>query len=125
MLAPESVKGEVALFCVTPVILAPITALTSTSPVPVPELVIVPILFTAVVEIVIPLPVALLLLKIKLPAVFVTPPVNVSSAVPRVLVSVVATELALSAPLIVKAEVVLFSVIPVTLLPTAALIVTV
>jgi len=69
----------------------------------------------------------LLLLRIKLPAVLATPPDKVNNAEPLalLLVSVVAVLLVVSNPLIVNAEVVLFSVMAVTFVPIPALIVVV
>src|SRR5436190_8150039 len=115
---PLRFSCDVALFSITLVTLAPITELIVVLPVPVPLLVIVPMLFTAAVDNVMPLAVALLFFRIRLPAVFATPPDNVSNAVPLLFVSVVAVALLVSKPLTVSAEVVLFSVIPVTFDPT-------
>jgi hypothetical protein len=85
----------------------PTPALISELPEPEPELVIMPLRFTEAVDRVIPLLVALLLFKIKLP-VPMTPPLNVSKAVPLLLVSVVPPAFAVSAPVTFIAEVVLF-----------------
>jgi len=122
-LLPESTNFEVLLFSVMPVTLEPIAPLMSVDPVPLPELVIVPLSLTLVPERVIPLPIELLLLRIRLP-VPVTLPETVRSWVPLalLLVRVVPPLLTLTAPLTFKADVVLFSVMPVTLEPTAALI---
>ena len=98
--------------------------LIATEPVPDPELVIVPVLLTDTVESVMPLAVALLLLSTRLP-VPVTPPETVSNLVPLELVRVVPAALVVSAPLIVRADVVLFSVMAVTFEPTPPLIVVV
>ena len=99
------------------------TALISAFPVPVPELVIVPTLLMAVVDKVILFARALLLLITKLP-VPVMPPETVNSAVP-LLVMVFPLALTEVAPLTVRADELEFSMIPVTLAPTAALIVVV
>src|SRR6266404_5784328 len=104
----------------TPVTLVPITALMSVEPVPLPELVIVPVLLRVVPDTVIPLAVALLFLRVRLP-VPVVPPDRVNSAVPLLLVRVVPPMFTFRRPLIVSAELVLFSVMPVTFDPTAAL----
>src|SRR5882724_8101194 len=117
-------RGEVVLFSTTPVTLAPIAALIVTSPAPVPLFVIVPVLLSDVVEAVIPAARALLFWKIRLPAP-VDPPETVSSFVPRALTKVVPPAFGVTAPLTVNAEVVLFSVIVVTLEPTGPLIVVV
>lgn len=124
-LLPDKVSADVAEFCVMPVTFVPITELMVTAPAPEPELVMVPVLFTEVVERRIASAVALLLLSIKLP-VPVVPPETVSILVPAVLVSVV-LELftVIAVVLIVKADVVLFRVMPVTLEPTPPLMVTV
>ena len=102
----------------------PLIRVVALVPVPVPLLVIVPALFTLAVESVIPLVIALLLLSTKLP-VPVTPPDRVSSELPLALLLVKVVMLLppcmVSAPLTFKAEVVLFSVMPVTALPTPAL----
>ena len=119
---PLIVRAEVVLLSVIAVTLEPTAALISVEPAPVPELVIVPMLLTAAVEIVMPFPVELLLLSTRLPVVLATPPVRVSSAVPLEFVRVVAVALVVSWPLIVRAEVVLLWVMPVTLDPIAALI---
>ena len=122
--APLTVRAEVVLFSVIPVIFEPMPALINVSPLPVPEFVIVPVLLTDVPERVIPLAVELLLFSIKLP-VPVAPPEAVSIFVPLLLVRVVPPLLMAMLPLTVSAEVVLFSVMPVTFEPTAALIVVV
>ena len=88
MFTPLKVKKLVALFCVTPVTLAPSPALMSVEPVPVPEFVMVPVLLMAVVERVMPLAKELLLLRIKFP-VPVMPPDTVSIFVPAIFVRVV------------------------------------
>src|SRR5262249_52275238 len=75
---------------------------------------------TEVVDTVMPLAVALLLLSTRLP-VPLTPPEIVSNLVPLLFVSVVPPLFTVSAPLTVSADVVLFSVIPVTFEPTPAL----
>src|SRR5207248_1660112 len=87
-------------------------------------LVIVPELLTLVVERVMPLAIALLLLRMRLP-VPPTPPDNVNNEPPLALlfVRVVPPLFTVSAPLTVRAELALFSVMPVTFDPTAALIV--
>ena len=112
------------LFCVSAVTFKPSSALTNTEPVLLPEFVTVPMLFTDVADRVIPLAMALLLLSTKLP-VPVTPPDRVSSEVPLMLLLIKVVVLIpprmVSAPLTFKAEVVLFSVMPVTRLPTPAL----
>ena len=109
----------------TPVTLVPSTALISVLPEPVPELVIVPILLSAVVDRVMPFAMLLLLFRMRLPVVFATPPDNVSKALPLLLLffSVVAVALVVSKPLIVSADVALFSVMLVMLAPTGALMV--
>ena len=115
---------EVALLWVRPVTAAPMFALISTLPELVPELVMVPVLLIDVVDRVIPAAVALLLLRIRLPAP-VTPPETVNSLVPRVLVRVVPPLLTVRAVvLIVRAEVVEFWLMLVTLDPTPPLMVT-
>ena len=121
---PVIVRGDFVLFSMMPVTLESTFALISELAVLVPEFVIVPMLFTSLVEIVIPFAIPLLLSRIRLPAVFATPPVNVSNAVPLALVfiNVVEVAFAVSRPLTVNADFVLFSVMPVTLLPTPALI---
>ena len=126
MLAPERIKIEVELFWIMPVTLVSMTALMAVVPEPVPELVIVPVLLTLVVERVIPEAIALLLLSTRLP-VPVTPPDTVSTALPLELlfVRVVPPLFTVRAVvLIVRAEVVLFSMICVTFAPTPPLIVT-
>src|SRR4051812_42947929 len=75
-LLPERVSADVALFCTTPVTLAPRAALIRVAPPPVPELVTVPVGLTVVVESVRPLAIALLLLRTRLP-VPETPPETV------------------------------------------------
>ena len=101
----------------------PITELMREFPLPLPELVTVPILLSEVVETVMPFAMELLLLRIKSP-VPLTPPEIVSNELPLLLllVNVVPEPFTVNAPLTVSAEVVLFSVMPVTLEPTAALI---
>src|ERR1700720_1844702 len=101
----------------------PPPALIKLLPLPVPELVIVPVLLTLVVESVIPFPIALLLFRTRLP-VPVSPPERVSNELPLelLLVRVVPPLFTVNAPVMLSAEVVLFSVIPVTLEPTPALI---
>ena len=123
MFAPDKVRLEVALFSVTPVTLVPMIALISVPPLPVPEFVMVPVLLTVAPERVIPLAIELLLFRVRLP-VPLTPPVRVSNDEPLALlfVRVVPPPFTVSAPLTVSAEVALFSVIPVTFVPTAALI---
>ena len=108
----------------TPVTLVPMIALIVEPPAPLPELVIVPVLLIDVPDKVMPAAVALLLLSTRLP-VPLAPPDNVNNLVPLLLVSVVPLELTVNAPLTVNAVVVLFSMIPVTLEPTPALIVVV
>lgn len=108
----------------TPETLVPMMALIVDPPLPDPELVIVPALLMDDPDNVIPAAVALLLLRTRLPMPL-APPDKVSSLVPLLLVSVVPPEFADSAPLNVSAEVVLFSVKPVTLEPMLALIVVV
>jgi hypothetical protein len=117
-LAPERVNCDVPLFWTTPVTPVLITALMATEPLPLPELVIVPILLTVVPEIVIPLLVELLFCRIRAPEVLATPPVRLKIAVPLALVRVVDVVFTVSCPLIVKADVVLFSMTCVTLAPT-------
>lgn len=87
VLTPLRVRKLVALFCVTPVTLAPKGALMTVEPEPEPELVRVPVLFTAVVERVRPPAMALSLLRMRLP-VPVTPPETVKSWEPLALVLV-------------------------------------
>src|SRR5262245_1147067 len=120
--APLRVNCDVALLSTTPVTLVPMMALMSVAPEPLPLLVIVPMLLTEVVDNVMPLAIELLLLMTRLP-VPVTPPDTVSTDKPLALlfVSVVPPLFTVSAPLTVSADVVLFSVIPVTFEPTAAL----
>jgi len=118
--APLTAKAELALFSMTCVTFAPTAALTNAEPLPVPEFVTVPVLFRLVVDTVMPLAVVLLLFNTTLPTP-VTPPDTVSSAV-LLLVRVRFPAPTVTAPLTVRAELALFSVIPVTLLPTAALI---
>ena len=98
------------------------TALMSVLPVPLPELVIEPVLLTLVPERVIPLAIALLLSSVRLP-VPPTPPVNVNKLEPLalLLVSVVPLPFTVRAPVTFNAEAALFSVRPVTLVPTPAL----
>ena len=102
----------------------PLIRVVALVPLPVPLLVIVPVLFTLVPDSVIPLVMVLLFLSTKLP-VPVTPPDKVSSEVPLMLLLIKVVLLIpprmVSAPLTFKAEVVLFSVMPVTALPTPAL----
>jgi len=124
----ESVRPEVRLFSMTPVTSVPMTELMSTPLVPVPWLVIVPVLFTDPVEIVMPLVIVLLLLPLLLlrirGPVPTTPPPRVKIAVvplTALLVSVVPPLFTVSAPVTVSAEVAVFSMIPVTLVPMAAL----
>ena len=74
--APDRERAEVVLFWMTPLTLAPSTALIRTDPAPVPALVIVPELLTDVVERVMPVPLELLALSVRLPAP-VTPPLKV------------------------------------------------
>ena len=116
-------SGEVP-FSIMLVTVAPTPPLIKVMPEPLPLLVIVPVLPTLAVESVIPLVIALLLLSTKLP-VPVTPPDRVSSELPLALLLVKVVMLLppcmVSAPLTFKAEVVLFSVMPVTRLPTPAL----
>jgi hypothetical protein len=124
-LAPESVSADVALFSTTPVTLVPITALIVVPPEPLPLFVIVPMLLTEFVDNVMALAVALLLLSTRLP-VPLTPPEIVSSLVPLLFVSVVPPLFTVSAVVLtVSADVVLFSVIPVTFDPTPPLMVVV
>ena len=117
---PLVVNADVVLFSVMPVTLLPILALISELPEPVPELVMVPVLFTSFVDNVMPLADVLLFFRIKLP-VPVTPLVNVRIAV-LLFIIVVPPALTFIAPLTVRADVVLFSVTPVTLVPIFALI---
>ena len=117
---PERVSPEVLLFWTTPVTLAPMTALMSDAPLPLPELVMVPMLLTLVPEKVMPLASALLLLSTRLP-VPLTPPETVSTEPPLLLVKVLLLAPTVTRPLTVKAEVVLFSMISVTFVFTAAL----
>ena len=124
MLNALKVSVPVALFCVTDVTLEPRAALMST--LPEPELVIEPALLTDAPESVIPLAMALLLFRMRFPVPF-TPPETVRIELPLALlfVRVVPEELTVRAVrLIVKAEVVLFSVTAVTLEPMPPLIVT-
>ena len=127
-MAPRSVNGDVALFCTTPVTLAPITALMDEPLEPVPELVMVPVLFTLAVETEMPLVIVLLLLlRIRLP-VPVAPPERVRTAVvplAAVLVSVVAVPFGVNAPEMVSGEVLELSVIVGTVAPTGALTLTI
>ena len=80
---------------------------------------IVPVLFTLVVDKVIPFAMPLLLFSTKSPLP-VTPPEIVSTALPLALlfVRVVPALFMFSTPLTVNAEVVEFSIIPVTFEPT-------
>ena len=80
--------------------------------------------FTEVPEIVIHAPRELSLFTIRLP-VPVVPPDTVNIFVPALLVRVVAVACTVKAPEIVSAEVVLFSVMPVTFAPMPPLMVTV
>ena len=115
-------SGDVALFSNTPVTFVPTTALMSVEPLPVPEFVIVPTLLIDVPDKVIPEAVELLLFRIKLPLPL-APPDNVNNAVPLLFVRVVPLALlGVSKPVTFNAEVVLPSVMPVTLAPTLALI---
>jgi len=124
-LAPERVKGEVALFCTTPVTLAPMTEEITVIPVPEPLLMMVPALLTAVVVSVTPAAVALLFCRTRVP-VPPTPPLTVNNLVPLLLRKVVPPLFTFrTVPLTVRAEVVLFSVRPVTLEPTPPLMVVV
>ena len=123
--APDKFNAEVLLFSISPVTLLPMAALIVTVPVPLPELVTVPILLTAVVITLMAPAVELLFWRIRFPEVLATPPERVSTCVPREFIKVVPTVvLGVSAPLIVKAEVVLASVMDVTFAPIGALIVT-
>src|SRR5262249_50793339 len=122
--APLTVSAEVVLFSVIPVTFDPTPALMSVTPLPLPLLVIVPVLLTEVVDTVMPLAVALLLLSTRLP-VPLTPPEIVCIWVPLLSVPVVPPLSSATAPRSVSAEVVLFSVIPVTFEPTPVLIVVV
>ena len=70
-----------ALFCVTPVTLAPIIALISVFPAAVPELVTVPVLFNEAPEMVTPFAVAPLFWSVRLKAP-VIPPVILRTPVP-------------------------------------------
>ena len=97
------------------------TALMSVEPLFVPAFVIVPVLLMDVVDKVIPLAVVLLLSMVRLP-VPVMPPETVIS---EVLLLVNVKPAVVMAPLTVNADVLLFSVMFVTLVPTAALIVVV
>ena len=74
-MAPESVRKEVALFCSTPVIDAPRSALMVVTPAPVPLLVMVPPLLTAVVDSVVPPAAVFLMARSNAP---VRPPVKVN-----------------------------------------------
>ena len=124
--APERVRAEVELFCVTPVTLVPMTELIKTLPVPLPELVIVPVLLAELPEIVMPFAVALSLLMTRLP-VPVMPPVTDRFAVLPLwlLTSVVPPLLTVKAVVeIVKFDVELFCVIRLTFDPTPPLSVT-
>ena len=122
----DMVNWEVVEFSVTVVTLVPSAELTSVTPLPVPELVTVPVLFRLVAEIVMPLAIAELLFKTTLP-VPVRSPVTVKSDEPLALelVKVLLVAPTVTAPLIVRLEVVEFSVTVVTLVPRAALIVVV
>ena len=104
-MVPDKIKAEVVLFWVRPVTFVPITALMSVEPLPVPVFLTVPVLLTLAVETVKALSVLVLFLSTRFP-VPVTPPVTVK--VPAVLIRVIAVALAVIAPLIVNAEVVLF-----------------
>ena len=112
------VRAEVALFSVMPVTFEPTPPEINTSPEPVPELVIIPALLIDAVDRVMASAVELLLFNIKLPMP-VTPLVTVSNWVPAVFVRVVPDLFTVMAVVpIVRADVVLFSVMPVTLGPT-------
>ena len=117
---PLTVIAEVALFSVMAVTFASTLALISAVPELVPELVTVPVMFTSFVESVMPLAAELLFLRVRFPLPLM-PPDIVNNAV-LLFISVVPPEFMLNAPLTFNAEVVLFSVIPVTLEPTPALI---
>ena len=121
MMAVVKLSVEVALFWTTPVTFVPMTELMRAEPVPLPELVIVPVLLTAAVVSATPLTSVLSLSSMRLPVPIPTPPVKVSALPPAVLLSVVPAALAVRAALTVRAEVVLFWMMPVTLVPTPAL----
>lgn len=96
---------------------------TTTLPRPVPEFVIVPMAFTFAVETVIPAAKSLLLFRMRFP-VPITPPERVSRTAPApetLFVTVVPPLFTVKAPLTVRAEVGLDSVIAVTFVPTGAL----
>lgn len=119
VMPPLTIKGELLLACVIVLTVLLTGALMVVVPAPVPELVMVPVLPTAVVEAV--MPPVLLALKIRLPVPAI-PPESVKSAVPEEVKVVPAV---VSGPLTVSGEVLLVSRIPVTLLPTGALMVVV
>jgi len=99
------------------------TMLMATEPLPVPEFVIVPVLFTLVVESVIPEAIVLLLLRIRFPEP-VTPPETVRICAPLALlfVRVVPPVFTVNAVVVMfSGEVVLFSVMAVTFVPTPPL----
>ena len=121
---PVKIKLDVVLFCTTPWMFAPQTTPLASLPEPEPVFVIVPVWFNAVVVKVMPFAVELSLSIIIFPDP-VVPAVMVRTCVPEVLFKVVAVAFAVIAPLTVNAEVVLFWLIPVTLEPTVAVIVTV
>ena len=108
----------------TPVTFAPIMAVIAVTPVPVPVFVMLPVLLIEVPDNVTPLAMELLLFSVRFP-VPMAPPDKVSNAAPLLLlfVRVVPPELTVSAPLTVNPEAALFSVMAVTLVPTAELIV--
>ena len=100
-----------------PATFVPITALIVVPPTPVPELVIVPVLLTLPVASKMPPAVGLLLFRMRFPEP-PTPLETVSTVVPALLFKVVATLLTVRAVVArVRAEVELFSLTAVTLLP--------
>src|SRR5262249_6640960 len=120
-----TVSAEVVLFSVIPVTFEPTPPLMSVAPLPLPLFVIVPMLLTEFVDNVMALAVALLLLSTRLP-VPSSPPQRSTDLVPLLFVSVVPPLFTVSAVVLtVSAEVVLFSVIPVTFDPTPPLMVVV
>ena len=94
--------------------------LNSTLPLPEPELVIEPMLLGLFVDTVIPLPMELLLLKVMLPVPEMAPEiVKREEPLALLLVNTMLPAPTVMPPPTVSAEVVLFSIMPVTLLPTA------
>ena len=126
VIAPVMLSVEPALFSVTPVTFEPMPALMSVLPVPVPplpEFVIIPALLTLAPDRVIPLAMELLFWRIILP-VPPTPPDAVNRLEPLALLLISVIPLVLfvvRAPVILSAELELFSVMPVTFEPTPSL----